>query len=105
MAKDNDKGGPSSGGPKKLMVSINSLDGNIPHHPFNTTDTIGDVREFAYDRLVQQKDQITLERTWIEFNRDRIADSVQLGTLATANEGSGAEPDLTVSLVWDTSGG
>ena len=106
MAKGEDKGGQGSGGgPKKLMVGINSLDGNIPHHPFSTTDTIGDLRQFSYDRLVQQKDQITFERTWIEFNGDRIEDSIQLGTLATPGQGSGSKPDLIVSLAWDTSGG
>ena len=100
MAKGEDKGGP-----KKLMVAINSLDGNIPHHPFNTTDTIGDVRRFAYDGLVQQKNQITLDRTWIEFDGDRIDDSVVLSTLASPDDAGGSKPDLTVSLAWDTSGG
>ncbi len=104
MSKGKDKGG-QGGGPKKLMVAINSLDGNIPHHPFNTTDTIGEVRRFAYDRLVQQKNQITLDRTWIEFNGKRIDDSIQLSTLANPDDASGSEPDLTVSLAWDTSGG
>jgi hypothetical protein len=103
MAKD-DKGG-SGGGPKKLMVSINSLDGNIPHHPFNTTDTIGDVRKFAYGKLVQQKAQITLDRTWIEFSGDRIDDATLLGALANPDDNSGSQPDLTLSLAWDTSGG
>ena len=104
MPKDDNKGG-QGGGPKKLMVSINSLDGNIPHHPFDTTDTIGDVRRFSYERIVQQKDQITLDRTWIEFKGDRVEDSTQLGSLATPGQGSGSEADLTLSLAWDTSGG
>lgn len=104
MAKGDDKAG-QGGGSKKLMVSITSLDGNIPHHPFNTTDTVGDVREFSYDKLVQQKGQITLDRTWIEFNGERIDDSTVLGTLATPSDSGGSKPDLTVSLTWDTSGG
>lgn len=105
MAKDNDKGSSGGGGPKKLMVSINSLDGNIPHHPFDTTDTIGDVRKFAYDKLVLQKGQITLDRTWIEFNRERIDDSTPLGSLASPGDSGGSKPDLMLSLAWDTSGG
>jgi hypothetical protein len=104
MATNENKGG-SGGGTKKLMVSINSLDGNIKRHPFDSTDTIGDVRKFSYERIVQQKDQIPLERTWIEFDGDRIEDSISLGSLATADEGKGSEADLTLSLAWDTSGG
>ena len=107
MSKERDeKGGPGSGGgPKKLMVSVNSIDGNIKHHPFDSTDTIGDVRRFSFDKLVQQKDQITFERTWMEFNGDRVDDSTQLSTLATRSQGGGPEADLILSLVWDTSGG
>ncbi|HEX8145032.1 MAG TPA: hypothetical protein VF553_20870 [Pyrinomonadaceae bacterium] len=110
MPKGNEQGSSQGkpgggGGPKKLMVSINSFDGNIKHHPFDATDTIGDVRRFAYDKLVQQKEQITLDRTWIEFNRERIDDGVVLSTLAERQQGGGPEADLTLSLTWDTGGG
>lgn len=101
-----EKGERGRGGePKKLMVAINSLDGNIPHHPFDPSATVGDVRQFAYERLVKQKDQIALDRTWIEFASDRVENNTPLGTLAKPDESKGSEPDLTLSLVWDTSGG
>lgn len=107
MSKGNEQGGgqgnPGSG--KKLMVSINSFDGNIKHHPFKATDTIGEVRRFAYDKLVQQKEQITFDRTWIEFNRERMDDGMILAALAERQHGSGLEADLTLSLTWDTGGG
>src|SRR5689334_19045216 len=75
MSKGNEQGGGGSGpggggsgkGREKIMVSVNSIDGNIKRHPFDATDTVGDVHGFSYDKLVQQKDQITLDRTWIEF--------------------------------------
>jgi hypothetical protein len=111
MAKDDEQGGGkgkpggNGGGPKKIMVSVTSFDGNIKHHPFNTGDTVGDVRRFAYDKLVQQKEQIPLDRTWIEFNRERQDDSIVLSSPAERQQGGGSEADLTLSLTWDTGGG
>lgn len=112
MAKDDEQGGGKGkpggnggGGPKKIMVSVTSFDGNIKHHPFDATDTVGGVRRFAYDKLVQQKEQIPLDRTWIEFNRERQDDSIALSSLAERQQGGGPEADLTLSLTWDTGGG
>lgn len=113
MSKGNEQGGGNSGpggggggkGREKIMVSVNSIDGNIKRHPFDATDTVGDVHRFSYDKLVQQKDQITLDRTWIEFNGDRVDDSRVLSTLAGSGQGHGGEIDLVMSLSWDTSGG
>jgi hypothetical protein len=125
MAKENDKGGSAggqgkpggggggnngggggnAGGPKKIIVSINSLDGIIEHHPFDPSDTIGDVHRFAYDRIVSQKDQITFDRTWVEHNKQRLEESRTLSTLASPGSAGGSSPDLILSLAWDTSGG
>ena len=98
-------GGGGGGGPKKIMVSVTSLDANIEHHPFDANDTVGDVHSFAYDRIVRQRDQITFERTWLELNKERLDDSRVLSTLASPSSGGGSEPDLVLSLTWDTSGG
>jgi hypothetical protein len=54
---------------------------------------------------VQQKEQIPLDRTWIEFNRERQDDSIILSSLAERQQGGGPEADLTLSLTWDTGGG
>lgn len=98
-------GGGGGGGPKKLMVSVNSLDGVIEHHPFDPSDTVGDVHKFAYDRIVSQKGQITIDRTWIEHNKHKIESSRALSTLASPDSAGGSAPDLVLSLAWDTSGG
>jgi hypothetical protein len=101
MAKGNENGGKS---PKKLIVSVTSLDGDLKH-PFDADDTVGQVHEFAYGRLVQQKNQFPIERTWIEFDRQKIESSRRLGSLAERSPGGGPDADLTLSLTWDMSGG
>lgn len=100
--KDKDKGGGQ--GPKKLHVLVTSNDGHVKH-PFDKTATVGEVREFAYDRLVRQKEQTPLAQTWIEFNGSRHDDSTVLSTLAEREQGGGPEADLTLALVWVTGGG
>jgi hypothetical protein len=95
--------GPEHAGHKKLLVLVTSLDGNLKH-PLEKSDTVGDVHKFAYDRLVRQKDQIPFNRTWIEFNKQRQDESTILSSLTDHDRG-GPEPDLILSLVWETGGG
>jgi hypothetical protein len=101
MAKD-DKGNQGQG-PKKLQVLVTSVDGNL-QHPFDKTDAIGEVREFAYKRLIQQKNQLPIDDTWIELNGQRLDNSTLLSSLVEHERGA-HEPDLTLSLAWDTRGG
>lgn len=100
--KDKDRGG--GGGPKKLMVQITSLDGH-EKHPFDKTDTVGDVHRFAYERLVRQKDQYPIGQTWLEHNSQRVDGSTILSTLAERQQGGGPEADLVLALSWNTEGG
>jgi hypothetical protein len=102
MEKDKDKGGGQ--GPKKLQVLVTSNDGHVKH-PFDKRATVVEVREFAYERLVRQKEQTPLAQTWIEFNGSRLDDSLVLSTLAEREQGGGPEADLTLALVWTTGGG
>jgi hypothetical protein len=93
-------------GPKKLKVMITSLDGHLNNpHPFDASDTVGDVHQFGYDRLVRQKGQNPFEQTWMEFNGQRLDDSLSLPALAEPRPGGGNEADLTLSLSWATQGG
>jgi hypothetical protein len=101
MEKDKQRDGQ---GPKKLQVLVTSNDGHIKH-PFDQTSTIGEVRQFAYERLVRQKEQTPFAQTWIEFNGDRLDDAIVLSALAKRDHGGGPEADLTLSLVWSTGGG
>jgi hypothetical protein len=101
MEKDKER---DEQGPKKLQVLVTSNDGHIKH-PFDKTATIGEVRQFAYDRLVKQKEQTPFNQTWIEFNSSRLDDGIVLSTLAERHPGGGPEADLTLSLVWNTGGG
>ena len=88
---------------KKLMVLLTSLDGNHKH-PFEADETVGDAHEYAYKKLVRQKDQIPLERTWMEYDGSKREDSERLGDLVQQPQG-GSEPDLTLALAWDFAGG
>lgn len=88
---------------KKLRVLVTSLDGNLTH-PFDASDTIGDVHQFAYAHLLRQKDQIPFERTWLELNGQRQEEATVLASLAP-HAASGPSPDLSLALVWDTAGG
>ena len=98
MEKDNGQG------PKKLMVLVTSNDGHVKH-PFDTKATVSDVRRFAYDHVVKQKEQTPFEQTWIELNGSKLDESTVLSTLGEPSPGGGPEPDLTLALVWNTSGG
>ena len=104
MEKDKDKGPGGGQGQKKLIVLVTSNDGHVKH-PFDNTATVSEVRAFAYDRLVKQKEQTPFAQTWIEFDGTKIEDSAVLSTLAEREQGGGPEADLTLSLVWTTGGG
>jgi hypothetical protein len=102
MKEDKDNGR----GPKMLKVMITSLDGHLNNpHPFNASDTVGDVHRFGYDRLVRQKEQNPFGQTWMEFSGQKIDDSVRLSALAEPSPGGGNEADLSFSLSWATQGG
>lgn len=88
---------------KKIFVLVTSLDGNLKH-PFGRDDTVGQVRQFAYDHLVRQKDQIPMDRTWLEQSGQRVEDARVLASLVDQAQ-ERAEPDLTLALVWETGGG
>jgi hypothetical protein len=91
-------------GPQKLLVMVTSNDGHMKH-PFDGTATVGEVRAFAYERLVRQTEQTPFNQTWIECSGQRLADSTVLDTLATRHPGDGNDPDLTLALTWATVGG
>jgi hypothetical protein len=102
MEKDKERGGGT--GPKKLIVLVTSNDGHIKH-PFDKTDTVGDVQEFAYNQLVKQKEQTPIGQTWLEYEGDRLNSATVLSTLADRDQGGGPDADLTLALVWNTGGG
>jgi hypothetical protein len=41
----------------------------------------------------------------MELNGTKLEDATVLSTLAERDQGGGPEPDLTLSLVWNTGGG
>lgn len=90
-------------GGTKVHVLVTSLDGNL-RHPFERDATIGEVHDEAYRHLVKQKNQIPQDRTWIEYNNQRLEPTVILSSLV-AEPGRGPEPDITLALSWDTAGG
>jgi hypothetical protein len=85
-------------------VQVTSIDGNLTH-PFRWEQVVDDVRRFGYDRLVQDKGQIPLDNTWIEFNGVRQDGSTQLASLGNPKKQPGNEPDLTLNLAWTQQGG
>lgn len=87
-----------------LRVLITSIDGNITH-PFRADQTVDDVRQFGYDRLVQDKAQIPLNSTWIELSGKRLNGNTELATLVNPKKQPGDEPDLTLTLAWTQQGG
>lgn len=93
----------SVAGQRKLMVLLTSVDGHHKH-PFDADDTVGAAHDLAYKKLVRQKDQIPFDRTWMEQEGVRRENSQTLGSLVTEPRG-GSEPDLSLSIVWETAGG
>lgn len=85
-------------------VQVTSVDGNLTH-PFRWSQTVGEVRRFAYERLVQDKAQIPMNSTWVEFSGNRQNDETQLSSLAEPRKQPGNEPDLILNLAWTQQGG
>lgn len=87
-----------------VRVQVTSVDGNFTH-PFRTTQTVGDVRQFAYERLVQDKTAVPLTATNMEFGGHAVADSESLGALASGSKNPGRDIDLILALTWVSQGG
>lgn len=87
-----------------IRVRITSIDGNIDH-PFRPDQKIGEVHQFAYERLVRDKSQTSLASTWIEFGQQRIDDAQPLTSIVTPDRGHGDDIDVTVTLAWTSQGG
>jgi hypothetical protein len=85
-------------------VLITSIDGNLSH-PFRWDQAVGDVRRFAYDRLVNDKNQISFNNTWMEQGGVRLDDGTALSDLADDKKQPGNVPDLTLNLAWTQQGG
>lgn len=87
-----------------IRVLITSVDGNADH-PFRPAQSIGEVRRWAYDKLVSDKGATPFDSTWIEFKGSRIDDSVELDSMEHKDGETGKDPDLVVSLSWISQGG
>lgn len=97
MPQPNDQG--------TLRVRITSVDGNA-EHPFQRRETIGDVHDWSYKKLVRDKAQVPFETTWMEHGGQRVDDSQGLGSLVGSGQRQpGSEVDLTLNLAWTTQGG
>jgi hypothetical protein len=87
-----------------LRVQVTSIDGNLTH-PFKATDTMATVRHFAYERLVQNKNQIAEATTWIEFGGSKQDEGTELASLVDPQKNKGNAIDVVVALVWPSQGG
>jgi hypothetical protein len=87
-----------------VRVQVTSMDGNLTH-PFRVSQTVADVQQFAYERLVQDKSAIPLSATSIEAGGAGVAGSTKLGSLASGDEASGKGIDLSLALTWVSQGG
>jgi hypothetical protein len=87
-----------------VRVQVTSVDGNLTH-PFQRKASIGAVREYSYEKLVQDKTAVPLSATSIELDGNAISDSESVGTLALGREGHGKDVDLSLALTWVSQGG
>lgn len=87
-----------------VRVQVTSIDGNLTH-PFKRTDTVADVQQFAYSRLVQDKTAVPLSATTVELGGTPVASSESLGTLASGGKNPGRDIDLSLALTWVSQGG
>jgi len=88
-----------------VRVRITSVDGNVDH-PFRREQAVGEVHQWAYERLVRDKDQVKFDATWLEYGGQRQDDSKLLKAFDLSEEHQpGREIDLTVNLAWTSQGG
>jgi hypothetical protein len=87
-----------------VRVRVESTDGNF-EHPFRVTQTVGELKAFAYERLVQDKGSVPLSATYIQVGNTSVSDGESLGALAAGGKNPGNQMDLVVSLGWPMSGG
>ena len=69
-------------GTARLLIT--SIDGNVTH-PFRWDQTVDDVKQFGYDRLVKDKSQTPISNTWMEFSGNRVDGSTKLSSLGDPN--------------------
>jgi hypothetical protein len=87
-----------------IKVFITSPDGNVTH-PFKRAETVGNVHDFAYKKLVQDKTAVPFSSTWMEYSGSAIADSESLDPLASGGANKSKEADVTLTLAWQSQGG
>jgi hypothetical protein len=90
---------------RTIRVLVTSIDGRISH-PFPPETTIGEVRKWAYEKIVQDRSAVALDATWIEVDGSRVDDAAKLSSLVPEPpHNPGSEVDLTVALSWTSQGG
>ena len=90
---------------RTIRVLVTSIDGRISH-PFQPETTIGEVRKWAYEKIVQDRSAVALDATWIEVDGSRVDDAGKLSSLVPEpRHNPGSEIDLTVALSWTSQGG
>jgi hypothetical protein len=96
MVQDEDRG--------TLRVLVTSVDGNVDH-PFRPGVTVGEVRAWAYNKLVQDKGAVSLESTWMEHRDSRLEDVTELSDIEREPTKTGKDPDIVLALSWTSQGG
>jgi hypothetical protein len=87
-----------------LKVLVTSIDGNFSH-PFKSSDTVGQVHEQAYKKIIQDENATPFSSTSIEFKSVAQNDATPLSSFAASGEKRGSEADIVFSLTWVTQGG
>lgn len=87
-----------------VRVRVESTDGTL-EHPFRVSQTVGELKQFVYDKLVTDKGNVPLSATYIQLGGKSVADSELVGGLAAGGKNRGNEVDVVVSLGWPMSGG
>jgi hypothetical protein len=95
----------------ELTVKITSVDGNMTQS-FSRNTKVGEVRQIAYDNLVQDKTTVPLSATTIEFRGGAVTDSTSLKDLLkkqnderNKDDKKDKDFDLLLSLTWVSQGG
>lgn len=88
-----------------VRVLVTSIDGNFSH-PFRRNDTVGDVHEQAYKKIIKDENATPYSSTSIEFKGSAENDATVLASLLDGSEsGHGKDVDLVLALTWVTQGG